>query len=101
MEKELNSCTGVLLRAHITGHGHSTLFGTYQKIGNLFYPVHISGLLHNLQKLIIQHSNFFITKLADEMLRTQFPNFSQVLWNLLTLIKKVKTSTIFSPLYKC
>ena len=76
MEKELKSCTGVLLGADLTGHSHSTLFGrwawmavrsalkrtpvqdfnsisikfyhiistTYQKIGDLFCPVHISGL---------------------------------------------------------
>ena len=29
MEKELISCTGVLLRADLTGHGHSTLFGRW------------------------------------------------------------------------
>ena len=27
MEKELKSCTGVLLRADLTGHGHPTCFG--------------------------------------------------------------------------
>ena len=27
MEKELKSCTGVLLRADLTGHGHPTLYG--------------------------------------------------------------------------
>ena len=27
MEKELKSCTGVLLRADLTRHGHPTLFG--------------------------------------------------------------------------
>ena len=79
MEKELKSCTSVLLRADLTGHSHPTLFGrnwlnwpcpvrsalkrtpvqdfnsfsimfyyiistTYQKIGDLFCPIHISGL---------------------------------------------------------
>ena len=27
MEKELKSCTGVLLRANLTGHGYPTCFG--------------------------------------------------------------------------
>ena len=74
MEKESKSCTGVLLRADLTDHGHLTLFGRskpicpvrsalirkhvedfdsfsimfYYLIGttykNLFCPVHISGL---------------------------------------------------------
>ena len=83
MEKELKSCTGVLLRADLTGHptcfgrkgldgrallGHrsalkrtpvqdincfSIMFyyiisPTYQKIGDLFCPVHISGLSHSV-----------------------------------------------------
>ena len=33
MEKELKSCTGILLRADLTGHGHSTLFGRNWLIG--------------------------------------------------------------------
>ena len=79
MEKELKSCTGVLLRADLTGHSHSSpvcqngwdgraLLGqpskghpcrilimfyyiistTYQKIGDLFSHVHISGLSHSV-----------------------------------------------------
>ena len=37
MGKKLKSCTVVLLRADLTGHGHPTHFGS-------FCPVHISGL---------------------------------------------------------
>ena len=80
MEKELKSCTGVLLRADLTGHSHSSPFcqngwdghallgqpspvqdfnhfpimfyciisTTYQKIGDLFCPAHISGLSHSV-----------------------------------------------------
>jgi hypothetical protein len=72
MAKVLESCMGALLRADLTGHSRPTLFGrnwpcpfrlalkrtpvqdfnsfsiiintTYQKIGDLFCPVHISGL---------------------------------------------------------
>ena len=73
MEKETKSCTGVLLRADLTGHSHPTFFGrnrligrighallgqpskghiistTYQKIGDLFCSVHIPGLLHSVK----------------------------------------------------
>ena len=67
--KRLKSCTGVLLRADLTGHGHPTLFGQripvrdlnsffiifcyiistkYKKFGNLYCPVHISGISHGV-----------------------------------------------------
>ena len=82
MKKELKSCTGVLLKADLTGHGHTTCFGrkgldghallgqpskgypgriffpimfyyiintTYQNIGDLFCPVHISGPSHSVK----------------------------------------------------
>ena len=71
MEKELKSSTGVLLRADLTEHGHPTHFGRkgldkhaplgpcrililfpllapHNKIGDLFCPVHMSGLLHSV-----------------------------------------------------
>ena len=35
MEKELKSCTGVLLRADLTGRGHPTLFGRNWLIGRI------------------------------------------------------------------
>ena len=92
MGRELKSCTGVLLRADLTGHSHPTLFGrnwpiggighallgqpskrtpvqdfnsfsimfyynistTYQKIGDLFFPVHICGHSHIVNISICQ-----------------------------------------------
>ena len=81
MEFKIESCTGVFLRADLTGHGRKGLDGhallgqpskgrqyrnfshfsilfyciistTYQKIGHLFCPVHISGLLRSVNWLI-------------------------------------------------
>ena len=80
MENELKSCTGVLLRADLTGHGQPTLFGrwagtpvqdfnyflimfyyiistTYQKIGDLFSPVDISGFSHSVIKKQQRYKN--------------------------------------------
>ena len=61
MEKKLKSCTGVLLKADLTGQGHSiflveratTLLGPhrYPKIEGLFCPVHISGFSHSVSYL--------------------------------------------------
>ena len=39
MEKELKSCSGILLRADLTGHGHPTLFGRNRLIGWIGYAL--------------------------------------------------------------
>ena len=58
MEKELKSCTGVLLRAEITGHGHPTLF--WQKLADwLKWPCPVKSAL---KKTPVQDFNFFSIK---------------------------------------
>ena len=47
MEKELKSCTGVLLRADLTGYGHLTLFGRKGLNG------------HALKRAPVQDFNYF------------------------------------------
>ena len=39
MEKELKSCTDALMRAHLTGQGHPTLFGRNWLIGGIGYAL--------------------------------------------------------------
>ena len=82
MEKEFKSCMGVFLRADLTGHGQflpkrvggpcpvgsalkrtpvedfnyfsmiHNISTTYQKIGDLFCPVHISGLSLSVLRIL-------------------------------------------------
>ena len=60
MEKRLKSCTGILLRADLTGHGHATLFGRLWLIGYALLGQPSKGHLYRISILFPWCSTTFL-----------------------------------------